>query len=121
MLASWPLHALTRRDMRRQFALTADGSSECQPCRQLRGSPRVRQTLIVLADVRVGAVVQLADRRKPVVREDESQLAADFAVAGLARLPAGAAHGPDDRVDLLDDVLDDRRGLVRRRTPGGSG
>jgi len=63
----------------------------------------------MLADVRVRPVVELAGRREGVVAEDEPELAADLAIAGLALLPAGAADRPDDRVDLLDHVLDDRR------------
>jgi len=47
----------------------------------------------MLADVGVRPVVQLTGRRQGVVAEDEAELAADLAVAGLALLPAGL----DDR------------------------
>jgi hypothetical protein len=71
----------------------------------------------VLADVCVRPVVKLAGRRQGVVAEDEAELAAHFAIAGLTLLPAGAVDRPDDRVDLLGDVLDDR-GRARRRALG---
>ena len=62
----------------------------------------------MLADVGVRAVVELAHGGQRVVREHQSELPPHLAVAGLARLPAGAADGTDDGVDLLDDVLDQR-------------
>lgn len=65
----------------------------------------------MLADLGVGAVEDLALRREAAVLEDEAELLADLAVAGLALLPTGASYGTDDRVDLLDDGLDDHRNV----------
>jgi len=77
----------------------------------------VASVVVVLADVGVRPVVELAGRRQGVVAKDEPELLSDLTVAGQALLPAGAADRPDDRVDLLDDVLDDH-GPARRRVFG---
>ena len=75
----------------------------------------VREALVVLGDVRVRAVEELAGRLEPVLLERLPDLELHGAIALATRLPAGEADAHNDSVDLLHDALDDLRrnvGLV---------
>jgi hypothetical protein len=73
---------------------------------------------IMLGDVGVSAVEDLADRLQAVLLERLPDLELDRTVALAAGLPAGEAHTHDDGVDLVHHALDDLRrqsGLYSRR------
>ena len=75
---------------------------------------------VVLPDVCVGAVEELAGGGQAVLLEREPHFAANGSVPVLGLTPAGEAHLPDDGVDVVDDVLDDHRECPAGRTRGRS-
>jgi hypothetical protein len=62
--------------------------------------------LVVLSDVGVGVVEEGPAFGELVFLEDESDLFAGFAVAGLAFVPAGVGHVLGDGVDVAYEVGD---------------
>ena len=67
---------------------------------------------VVLPDICVRAVEELAGGGQAVLLEREPHFPANGSVSVLGLTPAGETNLPDDGVDVIDDVLDDHRDVA---------
>ena len=68
---------------------------------------RLQSKLVVLSDICVCAIEEFPSGGQAVLLEREPYFSADGSVSVLGLAPAGEANLPDDRVDVVDHVLDD--------------